>query len=147
MNNIIQNIIHKFFNNSQPSTDDILFKKWLLSPKNREEKDQAISEIWDSCQNETPDAFTLSELETFHRNNFLPGKRANFRSTIYKAVATILLPILGALFTWLILDTPQDTEQLIECFVPKGEKAKQIFLPDGSEVWVNPETKVFTPNQ
>ena len=54
MNNIIQNIIHKFFNNSQPSTDDILFKKWLLSPKNREEKDQAISEIWDSCQNETP---------------------------------------------------------------------------------------------
>ena len=62
MNNIIQNIIHKFFNNSQPSTDDILFKKWLLSPKNREEKDQAISEIWDSCQNETPDAFTLSEL-------------------------------------------------------------------------------------
>ena len=44
MNNIIQNIIHKFFNNSQPSTDDILFKKWLLSPKNREEKDQAISE-------------------------------------------------------------------------------------------------------
>ena len=42
MNNIIQNIIHKFFNNSQPSTDDILFKKWLLSPKNREEKDQAI---------------------------------------------------------------------------------------------------------
>ena len=55
MNNIIQNIIHKFFNNSQPSTDDILFKKWLLSPKNREEKDQAISEIWDSCQNETPD--------------------------------------------------------------------------------------------
>lgn len=95
MNNIIQNIIHKFFNNSQPSTDDILFKKWLLSPKNREEKDQAISEIWDSCQNEIPDAFTLSELETFHRNNFLPGKRANFRSTIYKAVATILLPILG----------------------------------------------------
>ncbi|WP_418439346.1 hypothetical protein [Barnesiella intestinihominis] len=75
MNNIIQNIIHKFFNNSQPSTDDILFKKWLLSPKNREEKDQAISEIWDSCQNETPDAFTLSELETFHRNNFLPGKK------------------------------------------------------------------------
>ena len=140
MNNIIQNIIHKFFNNSQPSTDDILFKKWLLSPKNREEKDQAISEIWDSCQNETPDAFTLSELETFHRNNFLPGKRANFRSTIYKAVATILLPILGALFTWLILDTPQDTEQLIECFVPKGEKAKQIFLPDGSEVWVNAES-------
>lgn len=146
MNNIIQNIIHKFFNNSQPSTDDILFKKWLLSPKNREEKDQAISEIWDSCQNETPDAFTLSELETFHRNNFLPGKRANFRSTIYKAVATILLPILGALFTWLILDTPQDTEQLIECFVPKGEKAKQIFLPDGSEVWVNAESILIYPN-
>ena len=146
MNNIIQNIIHKFFNNSQPSTDDILFKKWLLSPKNREEKDQAISEILDSCQNETPDAFTLSELETFHRNNFLPGKRANFRSTIYKAVATILLPILGALFTWLILDTPQDTEQLIECFVPKGEKAKQIFLPDGSEVWVNAESILIYPN-
>ena len=125
---------------------DILFKKWLLSPKNREEKDQAISEIWDSCQNETPDAFTLSELETFHRNNFLPGKRANFRSTIYKAVATILLPILGALFTWLILDTPQDTEQLIECFVPKGEKAKQIFLPDGSEVWVNAESILIYPN-
>ncbi len=146
MNNIIQNIIHKFFNNSQPSTNDILFKKWLLSPKNREEKDQAISEIWDSCQNEIPDAFTLSELETFHRNNFLPGKKANFRSTIYKAAATILLPILGALFTWLILDTPQDTEQLIECFVPKGEKAKQIFLPDGSEVWVNAESILIYPN-
>lgn len=73
-------------------------------------------------------------------------ERANFRSTIYKAVATILLPILGALFTWLILDTPQDTEQLIECFVPKGEKAKQIFLPDGSEVWVNAESILIYPN-
>ena len=53
---------------------------------------------------------------------------------------------MGALFTWLILDTPQDPEQLIECFVPKGEKAKQIFLPDGSEVWVNAESRLIYPN-
>ena len=121
MNNIIQNIIHKFFNNSQPSTDDILFKKWLLSPKNREEKDQAISEIWDSCQNETPDAFTLSELETFHRNNFLPGKKANFRSTIYKAAATILLPILGALHGGLMKTLITDENTALNVLIQEGK--------------------------
>ena len=30
--------------------------------------------------------------------------------------------------------------------VPKGEKAKQIFLPDGSEVWVNAESILIYPN-
>jgi transmembrane sensor len=69
------------------------------------------------------------------------SKTRTFRLSLLKIAAIIILALtIGSIFTYLF--TPTDTTSLTnDIIVPLGSKT-QVFLPDGSKIWLNSGSKL-----
>lgn len=110
-----------------------LKKAWILSNKNIDEEiNSAKSKIWLNIANHFVD---VKPLQQYSKRTLI------YYSSISAAVAILIM----CCISFFIMDYPSGTEQYTYMYMPKGEKG-QLFLPDGTKVWLNSDTKVTMSN-
>lgn len=139
-NKTIHTLISKFFGNELPEATQMTFRKWLVDRSFQQEKEKAMLNIWEQIPG-VADDHTVQELVRLHQRVHFVSKPVAKR-TLYqqfvRVAAILLLPLLGATATYFVIQSESKMiePEWTECFVPNGER-KQIFLADGSEVWLN----------
>lgn len=150
--NIIE-IIRKYLaNRFSPETEERV-QRWIISDKDKEEKEKASQEFWNELNVEADPNITYAALERVnlrigynkeHLDNiasYQKFSRFTFRFTRVAAVIVPLLIIAGGIFYYL----PHFSDNnLIEISAAYGEQ-KHILLPDSSEIWLNAGSSISYP--
>ena len=140
-------LIRRYTENILPKNIQYKFRQWLINSDNVEDKNASLENIWNNINAEA-DESTIKELELLHQkmNAGLRIKRINY-SYIVRIAATIMIPILCSYLTYFLTQKYSvKNVNMIECFVPYGEK-KIIVLPDSSRVWVNSGSIIIYPEK
>lgn len=133
-------LIQKFFDNEVSTDIRQQFRYWFLRGNTTDRKEQVMEEIWEStCA--SADEETYRELKALHKRIDCENrtKQLPLFSYIRQIAAILLLPLIGAFGAYYYMTHYSSASlepEMVECFVPYGEK-RQIILSDGSEVWVN----------
>ncbi len=156
----IYQILGKYLSGVTSERENLLVEKWKQdSPKNLKEF-ELHKQTWD----ETHIKFNPTNSELIFKNilNKIDDQQEqkirsikkpvliNIRPFIFlsKIAATILL--FGAVWYYATHISPDSKSELIVKTVqkhnPAGQKSK-IYLPDGTEVWLNAESKITFPEQ
>jgi ferric-dicitrate binding protein FerR (iron transport regulator) len=138
-NKYIHALIRKFFENNLPEDVQRKFHHWFVENESAYEKTEAMLRIWEDCPGEqTTD--TETALRKIHKQIAACEKRqtASLFKRFSRIAAILLLPLISAALTYYFVKdkTIIREVELTECFVPYGER-RQLFLSDGSEVWLN----------
>jgi ferric-dicitrate binding protein FerR (iron transport regulator) len=144
-NQEFHNIIHRYFRGQLADSEYELLTGFLQNETNRKYFEEAKME-WEQ-QPELDDLGTrnLNRLN-FHINqqkSYLVKMPVTRRLWIQIAsIAAILLIglVIGGTLTYLVLPHAKTTEQLVFT-TPRGEKS-MVRLPDGTEVWLNANSKL-----
>lgn len=130
---------------------DIL--KWLLNDNESDEKDKALFRLWNEVDTS---ALSSSQIQSSLRsvklklglNTFgVEEKKIFHLNLILKYAAIFLLPLISGLSVWFLMNNSyKNTSNMIECFVPNGEK-KTITLSDGTKVILNSGSLFIYPEQ
>jgi ferric-dicitrate binding protein FerR (iron transport regulator) len=138
-NKYIHALISKFFENDLPEEIQHKFHHWFVESESTYEKTDAMFHIWENCPAEQTKE-TAKELTKIHKQIAAHEKiqTVSLFKYISRIAAILLLPLLSATLTYYLIKdkTIIQEVELTECFVPYGER-KQLFLSDGSEVWLN----------
>lgn len=118
------------------------FKLLRDSTLNLSDKDLDVSleVLWSESDRKVMDPKTKREVrETLRRQLFATTKKTtlNWRNI---AVA-VLLPLLGLSTAYIVITSKQPAPQEFVVRSAKGQKT-QIFLPDGTKVWLNSATQI-----
>ncbi|MDR0429579.1 MAG: FecR family protein [Tannerellaceae bacterium] len=135
----ITSLIRKFFENDLPKEIRDKFHFWFVESEFRHEKTNAMLHLWNDCpEGQTEE--TKEELKKIRKRITAHEKRQAV--PLFKRIGLIttilLLPLASAILTYYVSKdkTVIQEVELTEYFVPYGER-KQLFLSDGSEVWLN----------
>lgn len=120
--------------------------QWLVDPANEKEKDDALLSLW----NDYPpgaDATTYRSLKATREK--IKGirpvqKRYSRLYKLSKVAAIFLIPLLSAAGAYVYIERNTYNPELIQCFVPEGEK-RELLLPDGSTVNINSGSTLIYP--
>lgn len=140
-------LIRRYTENILPKNIQYKFRQWLINSDNVEDKNASLENIWNNINAEA-DESTIKDLKLLHQkmNAGLRIKRINY-SYIVRIVAMIMIPILCSYLTYFLTQKYSvKNVNMIECFVPYGEK-KIIVLPDSSRVWVNSGSIIIYPEE
>lgn len=140
-------LIRRYTENILPKNIQYKFRQWLINSDNVEDKNASLENIWNNINAEA-DESTIKDLELLHQkmNAGLRIKRINY-SYIVRIAAMIMIPILCSYLTYFLTQKYSvKNVNMIECFVPYGEK-KIIVLPDSSRVWVNSGSIIIYPEK
>lgn len=140
-------LIRRYTENILPKNIQYKFRQWLLNPDNVEDKNASLENIWNNINAEA-DESTIRDLELLHQkmNAGNRVKRINY-SYIVRIAAMIMIPILCSYLTYFLTQKYSvKNVNMVECFVPYGEK-KIIILPDSSKVWVNSGSIIIYPEE
>lgn len=144
----IETILPKYIQGKTTEEENQLLHQWMQeSPENKKrlfvEKD-----IWDSFgfhsnlkKYEVNSELGLLKKRIAPKQNILQLKK-------YVQIAAILLVAfgLGWASRFVSFTSPENPEATLqEIFVPKGQ-VNQVFLADGTRIWINSETKLITPS-
>ncbi len=148
---IITRIINIFFENEYPEDIQRKFHLWLSDPSNQDEKDEALSTIWDSIDTRADNATINSLLEVEYKLGIGREERSRknklFRISFGRVAAVILLPLLSAFLTYtFVKNSENEVPVLKECFASNGE-LKTVFLPDSTLVTINSGSVIIYPEK
>ncbi len=140
----IRILITRFFENDFSKESILKFQQWLTRKEYSEGKNEVLNELWEREEAEA-DRHTLLALDEMNRR-IGKNKRTEYLSLsrrLLRIASILLLPVIGGLFTYWFINNRADSvpqpvyeTAIVEHIVPDGEM-KQVFLPDGSEVWLN----------
>lgn len=139
--------ISKFVKNKKASKSEIEeFQKWIIDSEDTDEKNEALFEYWESLPAK-PDKYVYSSLnvvkdklgiqQTARTRKIIPLR------TILLRVAIIILPLI-AVATYFYYDRvgPIEHDDVVaEIVAPRGAQ-EQTVLSDGTDLWVNADSKV-----
>ncbi|MFQ9316741.1 FecR domain-containing protein [uncultured Dysgonomonas sp.] len=140
-------LIRRYTENILPKNIQYKFRQWLINSDNVEDKNASLENIWNNINAEA-DESTIRDLELLHQkmNAGQRIKRINY-SYIVRIAAMIMIPILCSYLTYFLTQKYSvKNVNMVECFVPYGEK-KLIVLPDSSKVWVNSGSIIVYPEK
>jgi ferric-dicitrate binding protein FerR (iron transport regulator) len=146
----IRRILDEYFAGALSGALEERICGWLVDNRHREEKDRALEEKWNEqvAYEETPGKFARNSVDGVFARIGLPqaeqGKRvvAGWRRTMFR-VAAVMIPLLvaGGAVVWML--GRQEPVWITE--VADAGVQQQIELPDGSQVWLNPNSEVSYP--
>ena len=136
----IKEIIKLFFGKRFSKDVQLRFRYWFRSEEDRDEKEDALQEIWETSPSDISEQTwnRLSEMQdriSKSRNVILPERR-NRRWLKYAAVAAVWILTVFTTRYFSEQDVKIVSPKLTEFYVPYGDK-QEITLSDGSVVWVN----------
>ena len=153
MSTRIREIIQKYFQNNQSKKIRRTFSSWVKDESNKEEKETAFVEIWDTldiqADSSTEKSFNKL-LSTIQATDIVVQKKHSpFIHKLLRIAAIIMLPILSVGITYYLMKDSAKIEhdvKLVECIVPNGE-IRTIILPDSSIVKVNSGSILIYPQK
>lgn len=150
--NRIYNILRRFTDGLIPISHRDKILRWLVGNSESEKKDKFLYQLWNDVDTSFISPFQVqsslqmvkSKLGIIEQNI----KRNNvFLQIIQKYVAIFLLTIISGITVWLLMNNSDDrTYEMVECFVPNGER-KTIILSDGTVVTLNSGSLFIYPKQ
>lgn len=145
----LEPILPKYFQGKTTEEENQQLHQWMKESPENKKRLFAEKDIWDSYG-------FHSNLKNYEVNSELGllKKRIAPKQTIlqlkkYVQIAAILLVAFGlgwaSRFVSFTADAPNTKVTMQEIFVPKGQ-VNQIFLADGTRIWINSETKLIAPS-
>jgi ferric-dicitrate binding protein FerR (iron transport regulator) len=144
----IETILPKYFQGKTTEDENQQLHEWMQASPENKKRLIAEKDIWDSYG-------FHSNLKNYEVNSELGllKKRIAPKQTVvqlkkYVQIAAILLVAFG--LGWasrFVSFTSEQTAKISmqEIFVPKGQ-VNQVFLADGTRIWINSETKLTAPS-
>ncbi|MDD3037676.1 FecR family protein [Bacteroides sp.] len=141
--NYIYRILNQFFTYSYPSEMEEKVQKWIVNDRWSEEKENALSTIWNEIQ-VAPNAKTYHSLDKVKKTIGLEEKpklllKHNRRWLKYAAAVIPLFLLVG----WYLYNS--QNLKTIEIVTANNEQ-RQCTLPDGTTVLLNSDTKLTYPS-
>lgn len=122
--------------------------QWLVDPDGRKEKDDALLSLWNRYPTGA-DAATYRSLKATRKkiDGIRPARQQHSRLyTLSRIAAMILISLLSAAGAYVYIERNTYNPELIQCFVPAGEK-RELTLPDGSTVNINSGSTLIYPKE
>jgi ferric-dicitrate binding protein FerR (iron transport regulator) len=153
-------ILDYYFEETTNVAMDEKIQHWLVDDQNRQEKDDALKQIWDNRIEfaDNPDRYAYASLKKIHKQLGFRKRPARKISSFYwkapLAVAAVIL--LGCIFS--VFFTKWDTTRYDEIYADAPAPVKTIIhsventgwqhivLPDNSEVWVRRDGVISFPD-
>ena len=139
-----EEIIRSFVSSSPDDKTKSIFLAWLSSDRDKEEKEQALSEVWQSSpsvsRRETEKALVKVSRRIFGDADYVLRRRLR-----YSVAAAVILPVAvlcGAVGFYMLTDKKDMT--IAECSTDYGEIEEQL-LSDGTSVLVNSGSVLLYP--
>lgn len=124
------------------------FWRWLVSPADAEDKEEAIQEEWMNI--------TLNLMRPPGVHGMRSGRKAGLANPVIKPhweikpllriASMILIPLFSVLLSWYYINDYTDSCKLVEYIVPMGERG-ELTLPDGTKVQINSESSIIYPEK
>lgn len=141
------NILQRLWDNTLPAEQRRAVKRWLVSDNDPEEKETALSRIWQETSAEADHGLDESLLLTWQKIQH-SEKKTRQRGLVYhllRYAAIVLLVVATGITTWKMAERQYEETEMIECFVPNGEQ-QSVTLPDGSHIQLNAGTVFIYPS-
>ncbi|OJV35389.1 MAG: hypothetical protein BGO33_08975 [Bacteroidia bacterium 43-41] len=138
---LIRMLIIRFFENDFSKESILKFQQWFTCKENSALKMEVLNELWEQESAEA-DKRTLQALEEMNSRigKEMKSIRPSLSRRLLRIASIFLLPVVGGLLTYWVmhnnLESSTPKTEIVEHIVPDGEM-KRVFLPDGSEVWLN----------
>lgn len=142
MANYISKLITRYFNRRHNSDTEIKVQQWLIDGEFSQEKDEALSQVWEQLSVKN-DKAVYQSLKEVNAKIGIKNSRSWFIRHTLPRVAAVLIPLFAIVGVWLYQSTCID---MIEIVALAGEQ-KEIRLPDGSTVWLNACSKISYPEK
>lgn len=149
----MEDLIIKYLNETATLQEKQQLLKWLKSGGNNKTLFRDIQKIWFASDNTFQRKIEIAKAyERFKENvkAYEQGKKTIFRLPLLRtiAAASVLIAIfsLGGFFVGKYSTTPTELQAQVLNNVIMGKDSKgSITLPDGTEVWLNSESKLTYP--
>lgn len=137
MKNYIHELITRYFSKRHNPETEIKIQQWLIDDEFSQEKDKALSQVWEKLSVKN-DKAVYQSLKEINAKIGMRSYRSWFIKHTLPRVAAVLIPLLAIAGVWLYQSTHIN---MIEVVTLAGEQ-KEIRLPDGSTVWLNACSKI-----
>jgi len=148
----IDNLIQKYLQGGSSEAEDQLLHQWIHESPENEKRFFGEKDIWDTYgfHSNQKGYETDLELELLRSHLSINKRQRTGYLTQFMRVAAMLLLAFGlgwaSQFISLTRDQPVAAVTMQEIFVPKGQ-VNQLFLADGTRIWINSETRIIAPSQ
>ncbi|MGV8095057.1 MAG: FecR family protein [Mangrovibacterium sp.] len=142
----IKEIINRLYSNKLLGVDELMkIERWLINNQYHEESEAWLKANWESSVNAST-SLSFDEIRQRIRQNHEKLRKQKFRDWIHQAqrIAAVLFIPLLIVSSWLIFQRNQDPSQWLALTTKPGERT-HVVLPDGSEAWINVDTKLEYP--
>lgn len=148
----IDSLIQKYLQKETTEAEEQQLYQWIHESPENEKHFFGEKDIWDtigfhSNQKAYETDLELELLKIHLQTNQAPKSRA---FTSFLRIAAMLLLAFGlgwgSRFISFSKDQPAEAAIMQEIFVPKGQ-VNQLFLADGTRIWMNSETRIVAPSQ
>ncbi len=147
----IDTLIQKYLQDQTTEAENKQLHEWLLQSSENEKQFFAEKDIWDTAgfHANRKEYEILPELELFKKRVEVISPRQNlvFRRMMQMAAMLLVTFGLGWASQFITFKQEQQPVQITmqEIFVPKGQ-VNQVFLADGTRIWINSETRLTIPS-
>jgi transmembrane sensor len=145
-------LIQKYLQKETTEAEDQQLHQWIHESPENEKRFFGEKDIWDTYGFHSNQKVyeTDLELELLKQNLSLNQPLKTSYLTYFLRIAAMLLLAFGlgwgTRFISFTKDQPVATVTMQEIFVPKGQ-VNQLFLADGTRIWINSETRILAPSQ
>jgi len=158
-NNKYTELIAKKLSGDITKTEEETLNTWLKASDENQDTFRIYSSIWSDTKikrasenaDKVFDGISAAILENeIVGSSHIPGQSRSI-SYLWRSIAAAILVLVVSIFILRNIDNKEKQSvtqsiQLIEKSLPSGQKTK-IFLPDGSEVWLNAESSLSYPER
>lgn len=142
----IESIIPKYLQGKTSEEENQQLHQWMQQSPENKKRLFAEKDIWDSFGfHSNVKKYKINpELELLKKR--IAPKQSTISLKQILQVAAVLLVTFGLGWASRYISFSPETEAVTmqEIFVPKGQ-VNQVFLADGTRIWINSETKLITP--
>jgi ferric-dicitrate binding protein FerR (iron transport regulator) len=148
----IDSLIQKYLQKETNDVEDQLLHQWIHESPENEKRFFGEKDIWDTLGVHSNQKAYETDLELeLLRSRISTNQSKNTRYFIqFIRVAALLLIAFGLGWSTQFISLTKDQSvaavTMQEIFVPKGQ-VNQLFLADGTRIWINSETRIVAPSQ
>jgi ferric-dicitrate binding protein FerR (iron transport regulator) len=146
MNRYFRKILSLFTETNYQENVKESFYRWLTADEKKEEKEQALRELWDElCLH--PDTEDVSHAyRRWRQRQMRRSSRAVFSTKQWLRIAVALLVAVSGTAVYLAVSRQTTEIDIIQQYIPVAEM-RQLTLPDGTEVQLNSTSTLLYPTR
>lgn len=146
MADFVDKIIRTFAHNDYSQRGQTLFRGWLSRPEHSEEKDAALTNVWEEAGRAKAPAGMSRSILRMQANTGVGISGLRKRLVFWRtAAAAAVVAVVSMSALWLYLGSEKEPG-LLEAYVPVSGM-RELVLPDGTSVLLNSKTILLYPDK